>query len=1778
MALDYLTDKDIAAEASADILGNAISGVVATGADIFSTLYNSTVGFLGADDIKTEDLLSRVDKNALEFYNTHREGVEAASFIAGLIAPSFVTLKLINRAKAGLSELGKTNAAASVFTGQKSQMLQTELRGMFEAGKYDSAIYNTTMNKLYAAKIGEQVIDNSIFELAILGVLNAHPYMESYKEDPFKSAFLSIGLGAGIGSAFGVIGARNAVRNATSAIATEGIGLVMGKYRPEQLGATNAELFQTAAMNIQDYSALLKTDINKFTSQLTENVMIKAQKAKEEALMDAAPWLKSSAGDKTSPYIALRPLIEEMLSSPKFMGVHKIGIPNPRFTTQKGSGELFFEGEVQFGKSVSSPDKAAIGIGISSTIDDAVSTIDTRVVYYRPSTGNLYHKDGVNNIGIAADLKGFKPTPGAVNLQDPGAEFALGQLSREKASALTDAHYINELLRWEKVKPDQISSIGIAPDNLARQTGAVAWLAKQDPAMIEQIRFNVVSELPKWQEAKNIVAKTMKPGYAERTTKLIEDSNLDFRSQWEKRGTDYFGADSVFIDKAEDLIGQWIHGKDSKGKFLSGGVDEGKAILRRAMDAALHRTNLPKNELGNDEIARFIWEMGTTFREAIRKEADADGFVMLYRGTSGKNAPKTATSVESYTIKPNVAEDFGTPRLYRVPVDNIIGTVGSGNAAEAEVLVASSHYEVIKGAIGGNYKGVDISMPITGVNTEVKLTTESSNTLNGLELMQHYIAETERQVKAMIADGSFSIDEITARLNIKEEAVLAIMADVPLAKATAWSRIGSAEAALSSLDQSNRLIALQGNPNALNRANISANLDARMLGTAHQQIVEQLTAASKSDLASGLVNIYNPTEDALAAKEMMSRLDALKQNLGEMNNQLIKSPFWQTMDMALRHIKDGELVTYLGKRVSDYTDAQIKKYLEPLGTVFRGLNKETQTIEFSAVYTKYASLSGWRKLVTDPDTGFGYFVQREERNGAMMEVPVRNINNEGIYYIRQPEVVNAILATDNVSQELLRLHNLQRKLRGHSPVKDLGTYLPPISLVNTHYSYVIDATGKRGTSVLVGNSASELAGLEAAFKEEVLSKNPELSLVSKSQQEDYNFIHGYMDGERYVTYANNLLKHGGSSALAIVPGDARLLDTVIQGFEQQIISGVRKFHETYLSDITEKLDVLSGYNQRFVEGQPVKGFNKAKAEDAAKTVKNALLGVNNLDQFTTWKGVNDFFDMMLTRTSRNLDTITQTFSKTNNLGSAEHFEKLNKELAAKGIEPVWESFDLYAQSIRSAPVPQSKRLVSVANGLLSTLQLRMGDLAYPLVNMLSLPILTHGELMAKLPKTILPNGTSITLPLQVQSNGIRRAFNPAMKEIHAGWEADHHMDQTVRQFTDLAGALKSPSTSKGMTAELLDKAEAFQKSKFVEIMAKPADFTEKLTRFHAMNTGFEMAKVAYEGISDRGATIYAVSFADRTIGNYYSAQRPVLFQGSLGSGISLYMTYMTTFAQHVYRGIERGQFKVLTNTMLAQAGIFGVKSWPGFDILSQAIGNHLSDQNYDLTTGTYRALGDPIASLVLYGMPSMMGPALYTRGDVTPRVPTFDNLAIVNTTVGMYNALGHLFNGLVNQPGMSGKLQASMEALSLQTVSRPIARLSEIVAGESITRKGQTVAMSDDVWSFNGVFSRLLAARPMEEQVTRDAVQLHSFYGAADYDNRQKAVNKLRIAVRSKDGISDELLETVAGGYLRHGGSSKGWTSVMNEIMTRTEEGTSYDLLRKLEPNSPLRRMIKDAY
>jgi hypothetical protein len=177
-----------------------------------------------------------------------------------------------------------------------------------------------------------------------------------------------------------------------------------------------------------------------------------------------------------------------------------------------------------------------------------------------------------------------------------------------------------------------------------------------------------------------------------------------------------------------------------------------------------------------------------------------------------------------------------------------------------------------------------------------------------------------------------------------------------------------------------------------------------------------------------------------------------------------------------------------------------------------------------------------------------------------------------------------------------------------------------------------------------------------------------------------------------------------------------------------------------------------------------------------------------------------------------------------------------------------------------------------------------------------------------------------------------------------------------------------------------------------------SDWSETLSRKTAFGTGVSVAMERFGlrlGMDDDKIFLFARDFTDRSIGNYAAHQRPVMFHGTLGAAAGLFQTYMVTFAQNLYKNLEARDFATIARTMAWQGSIFGLGSLPGYDQMSKYIGEHVSKDHVDLTTGAYRNLDDGMANVLVYGLPSnfgalwgdtQVGPNVSSRGAVDPRI------------------------------------------------------------------------------------------------------------------------------------------------------------------------------------------------
>ena len=164
---------------------------------------------------------------------------------------------------------------------------------------------------------------------------------------------------------------------------------------------------------------------------------------------------------------------------------------------------------------------------------------------------------------------------------------------------------------------------------------------------------------------------------------------------------------------------------------------------------------------------------------------------------------------------------------------------------------------------------------------------------------------------------------------------------------------------------------------------------------------------------------------------------------------------------------------------------------------------------------------------------------------------------------------------------------------------------------------------------------------------------------------------------------------------------------------------------------------------------------------------------------------------------------------------------------------------------------------------------------------------------------------------------------------------------------------------------------------------------------------------------------------------------------------------------------------------------------------------------------------------------------------------------------------------------------AMLEALSLQSISRPIARMAEMASGRSITSKGNTVVTNTNPLDFTdagvtfnenasilGTLSRAFGARPIEEIRLREADHLDTLYGSMDKAKRSKLTNELKSRV-ANGNLGQDDVERLAYEYLRTG-SPTGWRSAVNEAIAQSKVPGSATVRKHLSKDSAAMTMIDD--
>ena len=1702
-------------------LNTLAGGGVAVLTDIGTSLFNSITP--ERFNVTTHDVLSRISNNAVQIYNENPETIQAISFVGGLAVPIGVSIKGLNLLRSGAK-------GANFFSdiGRSANLKRVE--DAYKNSGKSSVEYIAARNDLYKAMVGNAVVDNVVAEAAILLTLNAHPYMEDYQKDLGTNALIAVGLGSTIQAGVGRLITASSIRAVTSAVDKEFTTVAskifakspVNKYEPIGVQITRrnqrVENLKAWIANAEDP----KSAVN--LSPLTIDSLKIVQRQEEARMVDA--FLKSGNKEMEDFFqknVDIRDFFLEKAKGADFMGMDRIKF---------ASANIDAVSQLERSPIKGLKDRLALFVTRTNKKTNAV-TVHPRDAMYSPVHNAWFSvREGVDYLGIADLGKTLKQIELSV-------DRSIGKIARpdqalnnliEHASVIEE-DFAKSLIGIGKMDVEQLKRLVVAPDDLSVLKAIEARMLALRTAGIDtsKIKIKVAGEAP---SINALEVRALRQGGV--TPGMLSQLRNIAAKDWDKYT---IGNPNIRYNKLDPALVQ---------------------------------------EISTSETSRKL-------RDTLYRLSDADGYVYLY---------KAPIKGDGFDVLRLSSIGLKNPTLYKVHVDDIAGSLET----KVPELIAKRSAQITdefqsRTAIPLNSKelsGAPDSKFLTDNTISQHLATVNTNEIRGLAKLH------------------IGIEAIAARTGTPIDAVRAILAGEDFN--ASFSRFTNIQDIEEAIVPTNRSLQVGANVDKVPTAEMQATLNRQTSDSISQAVIEYNLRTSPSAFVRRIA-------DDLNTDEIKAQIHFLKEEIADVTASGIKSTLLRSADSVLEDLGEvGKYATALGKQRINAGNRIIDAITQPMASAFAIIAKKPEAlIELNTAINVNAAQAGYRfyrngqfwtmgkgsgKIGIDEisklsDEEFDLLKAFKDKNTGETAIDAVTFNNKE-YVVKSPEVREALQLLQEGGRDMYHLANSYNKSIGKGNLNDIGMWVPAFNVRDKQVAYAFNKVTQQ-TSMLLAKNVEELQSGVKAYAAAQGENIRNIDIVFKGKdQEAYNRLAGRHD-PMYMEVADLSKQHSGASATALVSTGTDVMTDVIRSYDTYINRHLDNAFNLKYTPLLDQFKNLSDVSQIGFSDATLGNVARLtrKPVDPGKVLHNVILGKPNLNQHPAWAEWQERGQVV---TDFAIKTVAEILAPvltplTKGLKSSrkpEDWERITQQMEAKGIVNPFQILDTATGNfVVSKELGQTQflkqgelstqgltpRTVALGNALAATSLLRFMELAQPLVNILSLPILTSGavrrSMSASLAGTKLKSDPVFSTGATMM-DGIRMMNHPTAAKK---WDdLANQANLYGRDWQEVNAIMhQSRSVDRGPISLLEDAME----SKVVQFMSKPADMSEALVRRVSFFNGITLAKRAYPGISDAGAMTFARDFMDKAIGNYTAPQRPAMFQGTFGMGLGLFQTYVLTLAQNMFRHIEHRQFAQLGKMMLTQATIFGGVSLPGFDMVSQAIGDNFSDANIDLETGTMRAIGKGSADLVLYGLPSQLV-GLHTRGDIQPRIPNpFQGL----NSVAAINLTGQVFKAGRRLAEVAGQAdpnvgRAMLEALSMQSVSRPLARMSELATGVSVTSRGNVVSRDAELYTNTAIISRIFATRPIEEIKARDAMHLNTLYGSLDREKRSVITTRLRSLIRSGN-LTDERVSELAFEYLRTG-TPTGWRSAVNEAIAQSVQPGSATVRNSLDPRSPTNLMIDD--
>lgn len=771
--------------------------------------------------------------------------------------------------------------------------------------------------------------------------------------------------------------------------------------------------------------------------------------------------------------------------------------------------------------------------------------------------------------------------------------------------------------------------------------------------------------------------------------------------------------------------------------------------------------------------------------------------------------------------------------------------------------------------------------------------------------------------------------------------------------------------------------------------------------------------------------------------------------------------------------------------------------------------------------------------------------------------------------IQDPDTYNFLRTHSDMNAERVQRRGVLMNAKGLTTNFDPEVvYVPPIDTTYfQHFAFVRPVEGKAfGTSevaMVFGRDAAELQ------KRIALIDRQNFDVITKKGTEDWFKAKDLYEFDKTINEPRINAELRRSGALSNTFPEVRaetVAEDYIRWHQNQAGRLVRDAVET---NYAQQFAEIRGLGETYTEIASSKfaGTTKRSASEIANPyddyIKTAL-DVSKRSEYQFLHQANEFVDALGTRAYRALQSAFGRGEK-----GLIPWQEVNAIAEKHGIKGMYNSQEEYFIS----NVPRDRNLikegVTKANMLLANTVLRL-DFFNSVVNTVSTPIMLgtelssirsalrgEPELLGKLEQALsvsVPSaagpgkGYSVPSTTKLIAKATENFFGDKGKELLVRYKANGDIKDTLSQFHSMVDDLALRADFKVFSDGV---SRAFETGAKITLNEQ----AEQFTRFISADVMRQLTQDAVDAgrLSLKEQNAFISVFTNRVQGNYISSQRPIVFQGVLGSAVSLFQTYSFNLMQQLTRHIGNKDKRAVATMFGLQAGLFGLNGTPFFEAVNtHLIGNSAINQgHYDAYSVAPALVGKELGDWLMYGtasaMPLIMNgkmPALYTRGDINPRHASI--LPLNPLDIPAIDAGRRVVDNIVDVGskllGGGAIIPTLLQGLEHNGLNRPLAGFAQVLQGQATTSKGGLIAASSD-FDLVANSARMLGSRPMDEAVALNNLYRVQAYRAADKDRMSALGERVKTYLYKNQMPPDDVMDDFMKDYAKAGGRLENFQS-----------------------------------